>query len=663
MSFDNIPARLKEIPHWLVWRDEKRNGKHTKVPYDAKAAPRDVFAKVNTPETWTDYTTAVRAADPFLGSKFDGIGFVLLQTDLVGIDFDGVLDDGVPEPYVLSIVHLLGNPYCEVTPSCTGLRVFVEYDKPLPPGNKFAAKKKGVEKYGAEIYAGNGGGRYLTVTGDKFNGGEGIPRVDDAQLNVIHFLISQFGNEKFKRWWVGDSSDYAGDDSRLDMALMGFLARQFNGDIEKMEQLFTLSAPGHREKWVNRADYRKRTIAAALAGKTTMPEDEAPDFPDIPQDEPQPRRTRPANEPRPELVFTKPAVEGGTSFDYVVGHASEDGNKKTEGWFPLGNPSIVAGASGAGKSTLMLDICIVQLHGGKLFEHETHQLRYVILTFDRGQESNTRTLWRMGYTQEAIPMKFLHPVYDSAAAQEIITKIEEMDPLPQLVFIEGIDMLVSDPMKPQIVTPFMHEMQQIATHFHIALIGSAGAPKTKPGEGYAAKRDTVFGSGMWTRLCETVVTLQFPEGDDTKNRRALTVMMRNSEPEAMTVEFQGGRLVRVSDDKPEEEKPRETKLQTTLHEAMAWLEAELQQGPKQAKELIIDAKGGLGVGETNLRAAARQLGVIMKPTGPGLDKIWMWSMPKVHATAETVAKKTQSDPVAVSETGDILLPGVEEEKK
>lgn len=62
---------------------------------------------------------------------------------------------------------------------------------------------------------------------------------------------------------TGDASDYGDDDSSADMALMNKLAF-YSKDPLQLERLFSNSALGQREKWVKRADYRQRTIQAAL---------------------------------------------------------------------------------------------------------------------------------------------------------------------------------------------------------------------------------------------------------------------------------------------------------------------------------------------------------------------------------------------------------------
>src|ERR1700722_9773901 len=131
--FEDVPQKLKELPHWIVWKRETRKNAETKVPYDANI-PRQM-AKSNDSRTWATFERASKLAnDPLSG--FDGVGFMLQGTNLVGVDFDGVIDEaGTVDPYVLSIIAQLGNPYTEITPSGTGMRCFVESEK-LPTGKR-----------------------------------------------------------------------------------------------------------------------------------------------------------------------------------------------------------------------------------------------------------------------------------------------------------------------------------------------------------------------------------------------------------------------------------------------------------------------------------------------------------------------------------------------
>jgi primase-polymerase (primpol)-like protein len=304
-TYNAVPGSLKDIPNWIVWKHEIRNGKEAKIPYDAKRNGDRARAKVNDSATWTTFERAAEVADVLSGHDYNGIGIMLRGTHLVGLDFDGVLKDGKAEPFVLDILENLGNPYCEITPSENGLRAFVEYPLALPAGNrKFSRNTNG--KYGAEIYSGSEGGRYLTVTGNKLSG-NGIPKI--ADINLVYFMVSQITNEKFKSLWMGDLSAYGDDQSRADLALLGVLAQVFDNNRQKMEWAFGASKLGQRDKWTKRKDYRDRTIAKALSGNNLNAS---------------PTNIQLSSK---ELQFHLPAVETGTHRDYVVApiHGQRDG--------------------------------------------------------------------------------------------------------------------------------------------------------------------------------------------------------------------------------------------------------------------------------------------------------------------------------------------------
>jgi hypothetical protein len=622
-DFKNVPQELQKIPHWIVWRSEKRNGSVTKVPYAVNGG----FAKSNDSSTWSTFESAVAVADDPLAFR-DGVGFMLQGTNLVGLDFDGVRQDGVVDPYVLEIIKELGNPYTEITPSTTGLRMFVECAQ-LPKGNrKFSAKSSSVKKYGAEIYSGGEGGRYLTVTGHHYSG-EGVPKHEN--IDFAYWLLSQFPNEKFKKLWMGDVSDYENDQSKGDLALCNILLKLLGPDKEKIDQYFRKSKLCD-EKWMNRAEYREWTITKAM-NRLPAP---AP----APEQDSQAPPASAFDEERQELQFHLPAVTGGGSYDYVVAPADAE---QFDGWFPMGSPSLIGGSSGSGKSTFLLDLLVKQAMKAPVFDHATFGRPYIVLMFDRGQESHDRTMRRMGFTTEQVPIKFLKPVLDSSASQEIINRIEESDPLPQVVFIEGLDMLVRDPNKMEVVMPFMHEMQKIASHFHIALIGSTGAPKTKANEGYTAKRDQIFGSAAWGRLSETIVTLQFPGGKDTADQRELTIMLRNGKPEGMLLEFQHGKLEKIP------EQPQTDALSPKLREAVEFIEKALSDGgPKPSITLHDVARATRGIKKDTLEDAARYLkeqGLLsMRRTTPSKGKAqWVWELVKMNATGAALAEREPGD--------------------
>ena len=115
VPFPAVPAELKTMPQWVVWRTAVRDGKPTKIPYQVNG----VTAKTNDPSTWTDYQTVCQHAH-----RFDGIGFVFSAEDpLCGIDLDDCLDENRKiKPWAQPIVDRLKSvSYREISPSGGGI--------------------------------------------------------------------------------------------------------------------------------------------------------------------------------------------------------------------------------------------------------------------------------------------------------------------------------------------------------------------------------------------------------------------------------------------------------------------------------------------------------------------------------------------------------------
>src|SRR5215207_6708848 len=274
------PDELRTKDQFVAWREEDRDGDLTKVPYSIRGGR----ASSTNPETWARFGDVVVYAEK---NRMDGIGFVFTEDDpYTGIDLDKCRnrETGEIEPWARKIVAAL-NSYTEVSPSGTGLHIFVKAT--LPGRNN---RKGPVEMYES--------GRYFTLTGRHLDGtpAEIHERQDvlerlyrhvfknekassatnghkrrTASLDVgdedLLALAKQAKNgDKFSRLWRGDTSDYAGDDSRADLALCSLLAFWTDGDTERMDHLFRQSGL-MREKW-NRHDYRERTFNRVLEGRT-----------------------------------------------------------------------------------------------------------------------------------------------------------------------------------------------------------------------------------------------------------------------------------------------------------------------------------------------------------------------------------------------------------
>ena len=87
-----ILAPLKTLPHWVVWRYEQiKQGKPTKIPYQPKS-PK-LKAANDKSSSWASYEVAVAAA----AKGFDGIGFVLTDTEFAAFDIDDCPDPNTGE--------------------------------------------------------------------------------------------------------------------------------------------------------------------------------------------------------------------------------------------------------------------------------------------------------------------------------------------------------------------------------------------------------------------------------------------------------------------------------------------------------------------------------------------------------------------------------------
>lgn len=278
------PSDLAELPHWVVWRSELRMGKKTKIPYDPAKWQR---ASSTDPKTWGTLESATNAAD-----RFDGIGFCFSKDDpFAGVDLDDCINEaGVMEPWAKEIVHRLDS-YTEVSPSGKGVKIFLKGE--LPVGSR---KRTGrVEMYDRE--------RYFTFTGRAFNGSPNTIQDRREELLAVYKIVfepdapavpapaastasptpraplqladadlierakASYNGYAFDLLWRGDVSHHNDDRSAADLALCDHLAFWCGPDPTRIERLFGQSGL-NREKWEKRADYRRRTIDKALAGKT-----------------------------------------------------------------------------------------------------------------------------------------------------------------------------------------------------------------------------------------------------------------------------------------------------------------------------------------------------------------------------------------------------------
>ena len=331
-SVPPLPAHeeLMRIPRWVLWRREPGpDGKDTKIPYSAHTGRK---ASVTAPRDWSPYVVADDADRKAEGTPraFSGLGIVLVaDDDLVGVDLDHCVTEGelgelVIEPWAEKIVGQLAT-YCELSPSGTGLRLFVR--GALDPGHQF--KHGGIEFYSEA--------RYLTVTFQHLEGtpttirtaeelarihAEHLPkRTITAQPPVgrVHAVPLVEGSDRalmaqaltdphtgrklgalIAGQWREQGYPSA---SEADVAICRYLGRVCNFDPERIDTLYRLDARSDRlKKWDKGKagiTYGERTIRFVCESR----EESAPAAPTAePTPQATPKAERKRREPEPEAA-------------------------------------------------------------------------------------------------------------------------------------------------------------------------------------------------------------------------------------------------------------------------------------------------------------------------------------------------------------------------
>jgi hypothetical protein len=187
---------------WIAWRNEKRGGKLTKVPYGAGGKP----AKANDPATWLTRAEAIALAKHIANGLGGGIGLELgdLGGDrfIVGFDLDSCIDEnGCLAPWAEKILVEL-DTYAETSPSGTGVKAFfylsAEHVRPfleligVTEPDKWGIKRSVGEDGrdhgpGVEIYCAR---RYFAVTDKLWPGKpDDIRLLDWPQLQRVARLV------------------------------------------------------------------------------------------------------------------------------------------------------------------------------------------------------------------------------------------------------------------------------------------------------------------------------------------------------------------------------------------------------------------------------------------------------------------------------------------
>ena len=278
----------RAFPHhcFCLWKLHPDKGK---VPLTVKDNQL-IYADVTNPDDLLDFAQAHEAFQNF---DVSGIGVALIngnnnELPTICIDLDDCFDvDGNLSSFAADIVDRFKDTYIEISQSGRGLHIFF-FDS-------FADDLKNFKSERIEIYSHH---RYIAVTGHILNGNNGIisffdgvtakllqefdqniqavssfdfnkiisehslpPEVDTSLLLSI---IRNSNSTRLLRLLDGDIASVDGDDSRADFHAALKLCWWTNGNAPQIDDIISQSTLGKRDKWIQRKDYRDRTIAKAI---------------------------------------------------------------------------------------------------------------------------------------------------------------------------------------------------------------------------------------------------------------------------------------------------------------------------------------------------------------------------------------------------------------
>lgn len=282
VRFDGIPLDMRrESGRWGVWHFESRSDKPTKVPYSVRTQRPAASTR---PDEWCDFPEA--AAYLLRMRNMDGLGFRLGE-GWAGVDLDGCVDTETGEihPWASAIVERL-NSYTEVSPSGTGLKIFLVAEAESARHKTTDVPIKAIEVYTT--------GRYFTVTGhhlgstpldfgertpeltalykDLFPIAEPQPRAMPLPLpslednQVIAKMMGAKNGGGIWTLWKGDYSAY-GSKSEADLALVSHISFYVGRNPARIDAIFRQSEL-YRPKWDEKhgaETYGAMTIAKVLS--------------------------------------------------------------------------------------------------------------------------------------------------------------------------------------------------------------------------------------------------------------------------------------------------------------------------------------------------------------------------------------------------------------
>jgi putative DNA primase/helicase len=152
---------LKNRDQWVLWREEDRDGRATKVPYQVDGR----LARVNDPSTWTTFAEVVAAHESQRG-RWSGIGYVFAADDpFFAIDLDSCLyPEGTLTRWAQRILSRFPT-YAEISPGGNGIHIIGIGKPPFSSGREYTTNLEQADVGKKPEIALYSQGRYFALTG------------------------------------------------------------------------------------------------------------------------------------------------------------------------------------------------------------------------------------------------------------------------------------------------------------------------------------------------------------------------------------------------------------------------------------------------------------------------------------------------------------------
>lgn len=266
LDLSQVPAELKQLPRWTLWRYQIRGDAKAKVPIGLRNGQAISVTDRENHHPFEEVIAALEHGDVVA----DGVGFIFVKEDgLIGIDLDGCIDDeGRLADEARTVLDELGS-FAEISPSGRGIKIIARGVKP----GRLCNMRSVLGIAGVEMYDDK---RFFTITGRRWEEApltitraqaavdalyrrvftqsvESTSVLADAeeQIDDDQVLARARGGPRgarFSRLFdEGDTSMHGGDESRADLALCGHLS-WWTRDREQIDRLFRRSKL-MRPKW------------------------------------------------------------------------------------------------------------------------------------------------------------------------------------------------------------------------------------------------------------------------------------------------------------------------------------------------------------------------------------------------------------------------------